>query len=161
MQIIPAIDIIDGKCVRLTEGDYSKKTQYNSTPLEMAKLYQDHGINRLHIVDLDGAKIGKVINWNSIEEISAKTNMVIDFGGGVKSADDVKRILDLGIQFVTIGSMAVKHPDIFQDWLKQFGPEKFMLGADVKNGKIMINGWQEESLIDLNDFLDKNIKKTY
>ena len=158
MQIIPAIDIIDGKCVRLTEGDYSKKTQYNSTPLEMAKLYQDHGINRLHIVDLDGAKIGKVINWNSIEEISAKTNMVIDFGGGVKSADDVKRILDLGIQFVTIGSMAVKHPDIFQDWLKQFGPEKFMLGADVKNGKIMINGWQEESLIDLNDFLDKNIK---
>ena len=158
MQIIPAIDIIDGKCVRLTEGDYSKKTQYNSTPLEMAKLYQDHGINRLHIVDLDGAKIGKVINWNSIEEISAKTNMVIDFGGGVKSADEVKRILDLGIQFVTIGSMAVKHPDIFQDWLKQFGPEKFMLGADVKNGKIMINGWQEESLIDLNEFLDKNIK---
>jgi phosphoribosylformimino-5-aminoimidazole carboxamide ribotide isomerase len=158
MQIIPAIDIIDGKCVRLTEGDYSKKTQYNSTPLEMAKLYQDHGIDRLHIVDLDGAKTGKVVNWNSIEEISSKTDMVIDFGGGVKSAEDVARIIDLGIHFVTIGSMAVKHADIFQDWLKQFGAEKFMLGADVKNGKIMISGWQEESSIDLNSFLDKYFK---
>lgn len=154
MQIIPAIDIIDGKCVRLTEGDYSKKTQYNSTPLEMAKLYQDHGIDRLHIVDLDGAKTGKVVNWKSVEEISAKTNMVIDFGGGVKSTEDVTRIIDLGIQFVTVGSMAVKHPDLFQDWLKQFSPGKFMLGADVKNGKIMISGWQEESSIDLNTFLE-------
>ena len=155
MQIIPAIDIIDGKCVRLTEGDYLKKTQYNSTPLEMAKLYQDHGIDRLHVVDLDGAKAGKVVNWNSIEEISSKTDLVIDFGGGVKSAEDVAHIIDLEIRFVTIGSMAVKHPEIFQSWISQFGAERFMLGADVKNGKIMINGWQEESSINLNSFLDK------
>lgn len=155
MQIIPAIDIIDGKCVRLTEGDYTKKTQYSSTPLEMAKLYQDYGIDRLHVVDLDGAKLGKIVNWTSIEEISSKTKMQIDFGGGVKSADDVVRISELGIRFVTVGSMAVKHPEIFQSWISQFGAEKFMLGADVKNGKIMINGWQEESTIDLNSFLDK------
>ena len=158
MQIIPAIDIIDGKCVRLSEGDYSKKTEYKSTPLEMAKLYQDHGIECLHVVDLDGAKAGKVINWNSIEEISSKTEMVIDFGGGVKSAADVKRISDLGIRFVTVGSMAVKHPEIFQSWLTEFGAEKFMLGADVKNGKIMISGWQVESSIDLNSFLEKYVK---
>jgi phosphoribosylformimino-5-aminoimidazole carboxamide ribotide isomerase len=155
MQIIPAIDIIDGKCVRLTEGDYSKKTEYNSTPLEMAKLYQDHGIDRLHVVDLDGAKSGRIINWNSIEEISSKIDMIIDFGGGVKSAEDVSRIIDLGIRFVTVGSIAVKHPDVFEEWLQQFGAEKFMLGADVKNGKIMISGWQEESSVDLNPFLNK------
>lgn len=154
MQIIPAIDIIDGKCVRLTEGDYSKKTLYNSTPLEMAKLYQDHGLERLHVVDLDGAKAGKIVNWTSIEEISSNTTMEIDFGGGVKSADDVARIIDLGIRFVTIGSMAVKHPEIFQHWISQFGPENFMLGADVKNGKIMISGWQEESSFELVSFLN-------
>jgi phosphoribosylformimino-5-aminoimidazole carboxamide ribotide isomerase len=132
MQIIPAIDIIDGKCVRLTEGDYLKKTQYNSTPLEMAKLYQDHGIDRLHVVDLDGAKAGKVVNWNTIEEISSKTDLKIDFGGGVKSAEDVSRIIDLEIRFVTIGSMAVKLPEIFQSWISQFGADRFILGADVK-----------------------------
>ena len=120
----------------------------------MAKLYQDHGIDRLHVVDLDGAKAGKVVNWNSIEEISSKTNLVIDFGGGVKSAEDVSRIIDLGIHYVTIGSMAVKHPEIFQHWISQFGPENFMLGADVKNGKIMISGWQEESSVALDSFLN-------
>lgn len=159
MQIIPAIDIIDGKCVRLTEGDYSKKTQYNTTPLEMAKIFQDHGIERLHVVDLDGAKAGKIINWQSIEEISSKTKLVIDFGGGVKLSEDVARIRDLGIRYVTVGSMAVKHPEIFQDWLIQFGAENFMLGADVKEGKIMIGGWLEQSSLELDTFIDEHIKK--
>lgn len=158
MKIIPAIDIIDGKCVRLTEGDFFKKTQYSATPLEMATLFQDHGIERLHVVDLDGAKQGKVVNWSTIEALALNTNMVIDFGGGVTTAYDVERIIDLGIRFVTIGSMAVKQPEIFQNWLSKFGAEKFILGADIKHGNIMINGWQENSSMELNAFLDTYVQ---
>lgn len=159
MQIIPAIDIIDGKCVRLTEGDYSQVTQYNSTPLEMARIYQDHGIERLHVVDLDGAKAGKIMNWKSIEEIASQTKMTIDFGGGVKTIEDVQRIRALGVHFVTVGSMAVKRADIFQEWLVAVGAEHFMLGADVKDGKIMISGWQEQSSMDVLPFIQGYVQK--
>jgi phosphoribosylformimino-5-aminoimidazole carboxamide ribotide isomerase len=159
MQIIPAIDIIEGKCVRLTEGDYSRKTDYAISPLEMAKIYEGHGIERLHVVDLDGAKNGKVLNWKSIEEISNQTKLVLDFGGGVKSIDDVNRIKDLGVQYVTIGSIAVQHPDIFAQWLVTIGADNFLLGADVKDEKIMISGWQKASSIELFSFIDEYIKK--
>jgi len=159
MQIIPAIDIIEGKCVRLTEGDYSRKTDYAISPLEMAKIYEGHGIERLHVVDLDGAKNGKVVNWKSIEEISNQTKLVLDFGGGVKSIDDVNRIKDLGVQYVTIGSIAVQHPDIFAQWLVTIGADNFLLGADVKDEKIMISGWQEASSIELFSFIDEYVKK--
>ena len=159
MEIIPAIDIIEGKCVRLSEGDYQKRTAYNSTPLEMAKIYADHGIKRLHVVDLDGAKAGTVINWKTIEEIASNTDLVIDFGGGVKSRDDVFRIKSLGIAYVTIGSMAVKAPNVFEEWLIEFGPDNFMLGADAKDGKIMISGWLESSSIDLMTFIEGYMKK--
>jgi phosphoribosylformimino-5-aminoimidazole carboxamide ribotide isomerase len=159
MQIIPAIDIIEGKCVRLTEGDYSRKTDYAVSPVEMAKIYEGHGIERLHVVDLDGAKNGNVVNWKSIEEISNQTKLVIDFGGGVKSIDDVNRIKDLGVKYVTIGSIAVKQPDVFAGWLAAWGADNFLLGADVKDEKIMISGWQEASSIELFPFVDGYVKK--
>lgn len=159
MQIIPAIDIIEGKCVRLTEGDYSRQTDYAISPLEMAKIYEGHGIERLHVVDLDGAKNGKVLNWKSIEEISNQTKLVLDFGGGVKSIDDVNRIKDLGVQYITIGSIAVQQPDVFAEWLLTIGADNFLLGADVKDEKIMISGWQQASSIELFPFIDEYVKK--
>jgi phosphoribosylformimino-5-aminoimidazole carboxamide ribotide isomerase len=157
MQVIPAIDIIDGKCVRLTEGDYSSKTEYASSPLEMAKRYADHGIHRLHLVDLDGAKSGKVINWKVAEEIASETNLELDFGGGVKSIDDVKRILDLGIAYVTIGSVAARQPELFLHWTTLFGADRFFLGADVRDEKIMVGGWQEQSALELFSFLSRYV----
>jgi phosphoribosylformimino-5-aminoimidazole carboxamide ribotide isomerase len=143
MQIIPAIDIIDGKCVRLTEGNYELKTIYDASPLEMAKKFQDHGIKRLHLVDLDGAKRGEVQNWKVAEEIASHTNLQIDFGGGVKTADAVKRISDIGIAYVTVGSIAAKDPSLFEEWIDVFGPDQFLLGADAKEGKVMVGGWLE------------------
>ena len=119
MEIIPAIDIIDGKCVRLTEGDYSSKTEYVFSPLEMAKQYEELGFKRIHLVDLDGAKAGSVINWKIVEEIASETNLSIDFGGGVKSMTEVQRILDLGITYVTVGSIAAKQPNEFRNWLEK------------------------------------------
>lgn len=159
MQIIPAIDVIDGKCVRLTEGNYSSKTAYTATPLEMAKQYEDHGITRLHLVDLDGAKAGKVINWNVAEQIAAHTSLELDFGGGVKTAEDVERIVDLGIAYVTIGSVAAKQPDLFKQWISRFGPNRFFLGADVRDEKIMVGGWLEQSELELFPYLDGYLKK--
>ncbi len=153
MQIIPAIDIIDGKCVRLTEGDYLQKTEYSASPLEMAKIYEDNGISRLHLVDLDGARSGKVINWKVAEQISSHTNLVVDFGGGVKTRKEVERIIDMGIAYVTVGSVAAKQPDIFKEWIDNFGPSRFMLGADVKDEMIMVNGWFEASSIRLLPFI--------
>lgn len=153
MEIIPAIDIIDGKCVRLTEGDYSRKTEYVHSPLEMARLYEDHGIKRLHLVDLDGAKAGKVQNWEVAMQISAKTNLVIDFGGGVKTSEEVERIIDLGINYVVVGSVAAKDPGLFTSWINRFGPDRFMLGADVKDELVMVSGWQEKSTLKLFPFL--------
>jgi phosphoribosylformimino-5-aminoimidazole carboxamide ribotide isomerase len=153
MQIIPAIDIIDGKCVRLTEGDYQQKTEYSASPLEMAKIYEANGITRLHLVDLDGARAGKVTNWKVAEEISAHTNLIVDFGGGVKTVEEVKRIIALGIEYVTVGSIAAKQPEVFREWIAVFGPERFMLGADVKDEMIMVSGWFEKSSIHLLPFI--------
>jgi phosphoribosylformimino-5-aminoimidazole carboxamide ribotide isomerase len=143
MQIIPAIDIIDGKCVRLTQGNYEHITEYSSSPIDMAKRYQDYGISRLHLVDLDGARSGVVKNWKVAEEIALNTTLQIDFGGGVKTTAEVKRIMDIGIDYVTVGSIAAKDPQIFREWISVFGPEKFLLGADAKDGMVMVSGWLE------------------
>ncbi len=153
MEIIPAIDIIEGKCVRLTEGDYASKTVYAASPLEMAKQSEGLGFKRLHLVDLDGAKAGKVTNWKIVEEIAAHTQLVLDFGGGVKTSDEVERIIALGVQYVTVGSIAAKHPEEFKSWLTTFGTNKFFLGADVRNNKIMTGGWLDATEIEVLDFI--------
>ncbi|MEN9371259.1 MAG: 1-(5-phosphoribosyl)-5-[(5-phosphoribosylamino)methylideneamino]imidazole-4-carboxamide isomerase [Bacteroidota bacterium] len=154
MEIIPAIDIIDGKCVRLTEGNYASKTVYEASPLEMAKQYEALGFKRLHLVDLDGAKAGKVTNWKIVEDIAAHTQLVLDFGGGVKTSAEVKRIIDLGVQYVTVGSIAAKHPEEFKNWLISFGTDKFFLGADVRDNKIMTGGWLDATEIDVMNFIE-------
>lgn len=143
MEIIPAIDIIDGKCVRLIEGDYSQKTIYNENPLEVAKSFENAGIKRLHLVDLDGAKAGKVINWKVLESIAKNTQLVIDFGGGIKKETDLKLVFESGAALATIGSLAVKEPALFESWLNHYGANKFLLGADVKGENIAIGGWLE------------------
>jgi phosphoribosylformimino-5-aminoimidazole carboxamide ribotide isomerase len=159
MQIIPAIDIINGKCVRLTEGDYSRMTEYTSSPLELAKMYEANGIERLHLVDLDGAKVGAAQNWKVAEEISSQTKLIVDFGGGVKTKEDVHRIIDLGISYVTVGSIAVKNQDAFLDWILEFGANRFLLGADVRDELIMVSGWTEKSTVSLIPFLEKYFEK--
>ncbi len=155
MTIIPAIDIIDGKCVRLKQGDYAQKIVYNDNPVEVAKQFEAAGIERLHMVDLDGAKAGKIINIKTLEAVAAETNLVIDFGGGVKSITDVSNIFDAGAQMVTIGSLAVKHPEVLEEWLMEFGTQKFMVGADVLDGKIKISGWLVDGGINIFDFIGK------
>ena len=159
MQIIPAIDIIEGKCVRLTKGNYSQKKIYNENPLEVAKEFEDAGLKRLHLVDLDGAKQGKVCNWKVLETIAAKTSLIIDFGGGVKTEKDVDIIFSSGGSLVTIGSMAVKEEETFIGWLKKFGTDKFLLGADVKDEKIAVHGWQETTDIWIYDFIQKYMEE--
>jgi phosphoribosylformimino-5-aminoimidazole carboxamide ribotide isomerase len=159
MDIIPAIDIIEGKCVRLTEGDYAQKTIYNERPLEVAKAFEDAGIQRLHLVDLDGAKAGKVTNWKVLEDIAAGTNLIIDFGGGIKSDEDLLIVLNSGAKMATIGSLAVKQPAIFEAWLTKYGKERFLLGADVKGEKIAIGGWLETTEENIFDFIKANIQK--
>jgi phosphoribosylformimino-5-aminoimidazole carboxamide ribotide isomerase len=143
MQIIPAIDIIDGKCVRLTQGDYNQKTIYNEYPLEVALQFQDAGLQRLHLVDLDGAKAGAVKNWKVLEQLTAKTSLVIDFGGGIKKKEDLSVVFSSGAAYATIGSLAVKEEAVFVEWIKKYGAEKFLLGADVKDEKIAVAGWLE------------------
>jgi phosphoribosylformimino-5-aminoimidazole carboxamide ribotide isomerase len=157
MQIIPAIDIIDGKCVRLSEGDYSQKKIYNEHPLEVAKQFEDAGLIRLHLVDLDGAKAGAVKNWKVLETIAAKTSLIIDFGGGIKNENDVKIIFNSGAALATVGTIAVKGETEFVKWLLIFGADKFLLGADVKDEKIAINGWIEKTDIWIYDFIEKYI----
>jgi phosphoribosylformimino-5-aminoimidazole carboxamide ribotide isomerase len=159
MQIIPAIDIIDGKCVRLTHGDYGRKKIYNERPLEVAQQFEDAGLQRLHLVDLDGAKAGAVKNWKVLEDIASKTSMQIDFGGGIKSAKDLMIVFDSGSTWATIGSMAVKEAETFLQWLQQFGPGKFLLGADVKGEKITVSGWQEQTDIWVYDFIEDYIAR--
>jgi phosphoribosylformimino-5-aminoimidazole carboxamide ribotide isomerase len=156
--IIPAIDIIDGKCVRLTQGDYEQKKIYNEHPLEVAKQFEDAGLQRLHLVDLDGAKVGEVINWKVLEMIAGKTKLIIDFGGGIKKEEDVKTVFNAGAALATIGSLAVKNEEEFVKWLSQFGADKFLLGADVKEEKIAIGGWQEATDIWVYDFIEKYTK---
>jgi phosphoribosylformimino-5-aminoimidazole carboxamide ribotide isomerase len=155
MQIIPAIDIIDGKCVRLTQGDYSQKKIYNEHPLEVAKQFEDAGLIRLHLVDLDGAKAGTVRNWKVLETIAGKTSLIIDFGGGIKKENDVKIVFDSGATLATVGSIAVKDETEFIKWLLVFGADKFLLGADVKEEKIAIHGWLEKTDILVYDFIEK------
>lgn len=157
MQIIPAIDIIDGKCVRLTEGDYAQKKIYNEHPLEVAKEFEDAELQRLHLVDLDGAKAGAVKNWKVLETIAAKTSLVIDFGGGIKKAEDVNIVFNSGAALATVGSIAVKDEATFVSWLQQFGAAKFLLGADVKNEKIAVGGWLETTDVWIYDFIKKYI----
>lgn len=158
MQIIPAIDIIDGKCVRLTQGDYSQKTIYNEHPLEVALQFQDAGLQRLHLVDLDGAKAGSVKNWKVLEQLTSKTQMVIDFGGGIKKEEDLVIVFNSGAAYATIGSLAVKEESTFVQWLQQYGAEKFLLGADVKEEKIAVAGWLETTDIWIYDFIEQYIQ---
>ena len=157
MEIIPAIDIIDGKCVRLTQGDYDQKKIYNERPLEVAKEFEDAGLQRLHLVDLDGAKAGAVKNWKVLETIASKTSLTIDFGGGIKKEEDVKVVFDSGAALATVGSIAVKDEATFVQWLQKFGAEKFLLGADVKDEKIAVGGWLETTDVWIYDFIEKYI----
>lgn len=153
MYIIPAIDIIGGKCVRLTQGDYNQKKEYHDNPLEMAKRFEDAGISRLHLVDLDGAKEKRIINAESLRVIASGTSLKIDFGGGVQSDESIEEALNLGAHQITGGSIAVKNPVMFEGWLEKFGGEKIILGADAKDRKITISGWQETTKLDLIDFI--------
>ncbi|WP_153800716.1 1-(5-phosphoribosyl)-5-[(5-phosphoribosylamino)methylideneamino]imidazole-4-carboxamide isomerase [Foetidibacter luteolus] len=158
MEIIPAIDVIDGKCVRLTQGDYAQKKVYNEHPLEVAKQFEDAGLKRLHLVDLDGAKAGAVKNWKVLEAIAGKTSLVIDFGGGIKKEDDVKIVFNSGAALATIGSIAVKNETEFVKWLLTYGAGKFLLGADVKDEKIAVGGWLETTDVWVYDFIQKYIE---
>jgi len=153
IELIPAIDIIDGKCVRLSQGDYNRIKEYSASPADVAREMQDHGITRLHVVDLDGAKSKHVVNWRTLEQIASATDLVIDFGGGVKTDDDLRIVFDCGAQMVTGGSIAVKEPATFERWLQKYGPERVILGADVKDGKIAVSGWLEASDNELMTFL--------
>lgn len=157
MTIIPAIDIISGKCVRLTKGDYAQQKVYNENPVEVAKQFADAGLQRVHIVDLDGAKAGKIINLSVLEAIASATNLVIDFGGGIKNINDVGSIFNAGASMATIGSLAVKHPEIVEEWIMEFGADKFLIGADVLDEKIKISGWLEDGGIDIFTFIGKMI----
>jgi phosphoribosylformimino-5-aminoimidazole carboxamide ribotide isomerase len=158
MEIIPAIDIIEGKCVRLTQGDYEQKKIYNEHPLEVAKQFEDAGLKRLHLVDLDGAKAGSVKNWKVLETLASKTSLIIDFGGGIKKEEDVKIVFSSGAALATIGSVAVKDENEFVKWLLIFGADKFLLGADVKEEKIAVSGWLEKTDIWIYDFIQKYIE---
>jgi phosphoribosylformimino-5-aminoimidazole carboxamide ribotide isomerase len=157
MTIIPAIDIINGKCVRLTKGDYAQQKVYNENPVEVAKQFADAGLQRVHIVDLDGAKAGKIVNLAVLESIAAATDLVIDFGGGIKNINDVSNVFNAGAAITTIGSLAVKHPELLEEWLMEFGADKFLIGADVLEGKIKISGWLEDGGIDIFTFIGKMI----
>lgn len=154
MLIIPAIDIIEGKCVRLSKGDYDTKKIYNDNPLEVAREFEANGITHLHLVDLDGAKSGKVVNWKVLESIASKTKLHIDFSGGIKTKEAANQAFELGAAQITVGSLAAKNPKEFVDWIWEFGEEKLILGADVIKDKIAIHGWQESSTKDIYEYLD-------
>ena len=158
MRIIPAIDVIDGKCVRLSKGDYNTKKVYNEHPLEIAKQFEAHGIEYLHLVDLDGAKASHIINHKVLETIATQTNLKIDFGGGLKTDEDVKIAFESGARQVTGGSIAVKQPAVFKNWLERYGADKIILGADANNEKIAVGGWLEESDEELIPFVEKYLK---
>ena len=159
IEIIPAIDLIDGKCVRLSQGDYTQKIVYNENPLEVAKMFADAGIRRLHLVDLDGAKAHHIVNHKVLEKITSGTDLVVDFGGGLKSDDDLRIAFECGASMVTGGSIAVKNPEIFFSWIAKFGADKIILGADVKNEKIAVGGWLETTEIELLPFIQNYLQK--
>ena len=156
IELIPAIDIINGQCVRLTKGDYDQKTVYGK-PLDMALEFERIGYKRLHVVDLDGAKSKHIVNDAVLREITSSTNLVVDFGGGIKTDEDIDKAFAAGASMVTIGSIAVTNPDLFMGWLEQYGTDRMILGADVRHGKISINGWKEDSAEDLLPFLKKYV----
>ncbi len=158
MRIIPAIDIIDGKCVRLSKGKYSTKKIYNEIPLDMAKTFEDFGFEYLHLVDLDGAKAKKIINHKVLENLSSKTNLKIDFGGGLKSNDDVKIAFESGADQITGGSIAINNPELFKTWIENYGEDKIILGADVKNGNVAINAWNRISETKVEPFIKSYLK---
>jgi phosphoribosylformimino-5-aminoimidazole carboxamide ribotide isomerase len=158
MKIIPAIDIINGKCVRLTQGDYNKMKVYKGDPLDVALEFQNADFEYLHLIDLDGAKKGKVVNWKIISELQEKTALLIDFGGGVKSEEDIEHLLELDISQINIGSMAIKEPQLFIEWLKRYGSDNFILGADVWDESVMIHGWLEPSELRLFELVEKYIQ---
>lgn len=159
IELIPAIDIIDGKCVRLSQGDYNSKKVYNENPVEVAKELEAHGIRRLHVVDLDGAVSHHVVNYRTLEQIASRTSLVIDFGGGVKSDEDLVIAFESGAQMITGGSIAVQNPERFCHWLQTYGSERIILGADVKDHKIAVNGWKDESACELFPFLEDYVGK--
>jgi len=156
IELIPAIDIIEGQCVRLTKGDYDQKTVYGN-PLEMAQEFERIGFSRLHMVDLDGAKSKHIVNDEVLNRITKTTNLIVDFGGGIKTDEDIRKAFDNGASMVTVGSIAVTQPELFLSWVEQYGAERLILGADVRNGKISINGWKEDSTEDLLPFLRRYI----
>ena len=157
IELIPAIDIIEGKCVRLTKGNYDTKTVYGD-PVDMAKMLEDKGFTRLHMVDLDGAKSKHIVNVHVLNAITSTTALTVDFGGGIKTDDDITKAFDNGAAMVTIGSVAISNPDLFDGWLDKYGAEKIILGADVRSGKISINGWKEDSDTDLLPFLERYVR---
>jgi phosphoribosylformimino-5-aminoimidazole carboxamide ribotide isomerase len=159
LKIIPAIDLIDGKCVRLTKGDYAQKKVYNENPIEVAKEFEANGIKYLHLVDLDGAKSSGIVNWKVLNQISSQTKLQIDFGGGIKSDKDLEIAFENGANQLNIGSLAVKNKELFVNWLQKYGNEKIILSADVINEEIAISGWQENSGINLFNFLDDYLKQ--
>lgn len=159
IELIPAIDIIDGKCVRLTKGDYDQKKVYNDDPVEVAKQFESFGFRRLHVVDLDGAKSKHIVNVDVLKAITSATNLIVDFGGGIKTDNDIELAFANGASLVTIGSIAVTQPELFASWLEKYGADRIILGADVRNGKISINGWKEDSVEDLLPFLKYYINK--
>ena len=159
IEIIPAIDIIDGKCVRLQKGDYNLKKTYGDNPDEVARRFEDHGIVRLHVVDLDGARNKKVTNWKTLEKIAHTTKLVIDFGGGIKTSDDLRIVFDSGASMAVAGSIAVTGRELFLEWLDKYGSDKIILGADVRDKKISVSAWQETTQVDLIPFLKENTEK--
>ena len=155
IQLIPAIDIIEGRCVRLSKGDYDRKTSYDALPLDMAKAYEDAGVERLHLVDLDGAKASGPQNLATLEQIATRTSLEIEFGGGIKSTDALQAVFDYGATYAIAGSIAAREPELFELWLASYGPEKMILGADLKGGKVSINGWKEEVDLTIDDLIGR------
>ncbi len=155
MKIIPAIDLVDGKCVRLTQGDFNKKKVYREIPADVAKEFEEADLEYLHLIDLDGAKQGKVVNWKIIIEILEKTALKVDFGGGVKTTEEVDQLLELGVNRINIGTIAVREPEKLEDWMRQYGTENFILSADVKGDSVQINGWQNDSELCIYDLVSR------
>ncbi|MBQ9201973.1 MAG: 1-(5-phosphoribosyl)-5-[Bacteroidales bacterium] len=164
MELIPAIDVIQGRCVRLSQGDYAREKVYHEHPLEVAKAFEDAGLRRVHVVDLDGAKARHIVNWKVLEQLSAGTSLTIDFGGGLKSDDDLRIAFECGASMVTGGSIAVHEPEVFCRWLQTYGSDRIILGSDVREGKIAVDGWQEETDLELlpylKDYMQKGVRMT-
>lgn len=158
MIILPAIDIIGGRCVRLSQGDYNQQTQYEAMPVDMVKQYVAHGFKRIHVVDLDGAKASSPQNLDTLSELAAVPGAEIEWGGGIKSVEALGAVLDAGAKYAVVGSVAAKQPKLFEQWLKMFGPERIVLGADVREGRVAVNGWQEEMDVTIDDLVDRFLK---